>query len=162
MSHPRTADLDALLSALVAAQVEFIVVGGAAAVLHGAPVTTQDLDIVHRRTPKNVARLLDVLRDLAAVARPEPPGRRIRPTAEHLQINLSTSLGPLDAFCEIESGQGYEQLVGRTVRVSDGKRTLRVLDLPALIEAKSRTGRAKDRLVLPVLVALLDERSKRS
>jgi hypothetical protein len=40
------------------------VVGGAAAVLHGAPITTQDLDIVHRRTGENVQRLASLLAEL--------------------------------------------------------------------------------------------------
>ena len=68
-SHPNAADLSALLAMLCDAGVEFIVVGGAAAVLQGVPVTTQDLDIVHRRTPENVARLLDVLLQIDATMR---------------------------------------------------------------------------------------------
>jgi hypothetical protein len=44
--------------------VDFIIVGGAAAVLHGAPVTTADLDIVPEQSDANVARLLGLLRDL--------------------------------------------------------------------------------------------------
>jgi hypothetical protein len=47
-SHPKEADLPGLLEKLCEAGVEFIVVGGAAAVLQGAPITTADLDIVHR------------------------------------------------------------------------------------------------------------------
>jgi hypothetical protein len=47
--HPPTADLEALIRALVDAGIAFVVVGGAAAVIHGAPVTTQDLDIVPRQ-----------------------------------------------------------------------------------------------------------------
>jgi hypothetical protein len=39
-------------------RVEFIVIGGVCAVLHGAPVTTFDLDVVHSRTPENLNRLL--------------------------------------------------------------------------------------------------------
>ncbi len=42
-------------------EVEFVVVGMTAGILHGAPVTTIDLDVVHRRSPENVARLLRVL-----------------------------------------------------------------------------------------------------
>src|SRR5688572_15039866 len=49
VQRPATADLEALLRELVTAGVEFIVVGGAAAVIHGAPVTTQDLDVVPRQ-----------------------------------------------------------------------------------------------------------------
>jgi hypothetical protein len=61
VKRPTVADPEALLTELAADQVEFIVVGGTAAVLHGAPIATQDLDIVHRRTEENVARLMNVL-----------------------------------------------------------------------------------------------------
>lgn len=57
MPHPKEADIAELIRALVEARVEFIVVGGAAALIHGVPLTTEDLDIVHRRTPENVARV---------------------------------------------------------------------------------------------------------
>jgi hypothetical protein len=57
------------LKLLVAAEVEFIVVGMAAGILQGVPATTLDLDIVHRRTPQNVERLLSVLQVIHAVAR---------------------------------------------------------------------------------------------
>jgi hypothetical protein len=68
-SHPKAADLAALLAALCDSGVEFIIVGGVAAVLQGVPITTTDLDIVHRRTPENVARLLEVLLKLDATIR---------------------------------------------------------------------------------------------
>jgi hypothetical protein len=53
--------LESLLTTLASSDVEFIVVGPLAAVAQGAPATTHDLDIVHRRTPDNVAKLVDVL-----------------------------------------------------------------------------------------------------
>jgi hypothetical protein len=159
--HPNVVDPEALLLALTDAGVEFIVVGGTAAILHAAPITTQDLDIVHRRTPDNVQRLLDLLLRLDAVMRYDLANRNLRPTAEmlagHGQINLSTSLGPLDPLCELEPGQGYEELLPHTEILSDGQLTIRVLDLPTLISVKSRTGRIKDRAVLPILVATLQE-----
>jgi len=42
----------------------------------------------------------------------------------------------------------------------DQGRLLRVLDLPMLIAVKTRTGRSKDRLVLPILIATLQKRDK--
>ena len=54
-------ELRCLLETLATSDVELIVVGLLAAVAQGAPVTTHDLDIVHRRTPENIAKLLDVL-----------------------------------------------------------------------------------------------------
>jgi len=164
VQHPKVVDSEAFLAELTAAGVEFIIVGGAAALLHGAPITTQDLDIVHERSPENVARLLDVLLRLDAVFRYDLANRRLRPTAEllagHGQINLSTTLGPIDPLCELGEGQGYEQLLPHTVVMTDGDLTLRVLDLPTLIDVKSKTGRAKDRAVLPVLLATLEESTK--
>ncbi len=41
--------------------VEFVVVGMTAGIFHGAPLTTVDVDVVHRRNPENVSRLLRVL-----------------------------------------------------------------------------------------------------
>ena len=164
--HPSAADLPALLAKLCDAGVEFIIVGGAAAVIHGAPITTNDLDIVHQRTPENVARLLDVLLGLDATMRYDLANRRLRPTAEMLagkgQINLSTSLGPIDPLCELDEGQGYEELLSHSQSVIDEGRPLRVLDLPTLIAVKTKVGRPKDRMVLPILIATLEERDKAS
>jgi hypothetical protein len=109
-----------ILRVLVENEVEFIVVGMTAGILQGAPVTTLDLDVVHRRSPENVARRLRVLAGLDAVYRHDP--RKLRPQESHL-------LGP-----------GHQLLAGKTVRV---------LSLPALIEAKERAGRPKDLAVLP-------------
>ena len=54
----KTARFAEILRLLAVNDVEFIVVGMTAGVLQGVPVTTLDLDIVHRRSPDNVARLL--------------------------------------------------------------------------------------------------------
>lgn len=64
------------LTALTRHRVQFVVVGGVAAVLGGAPVSTFDLDIVHARTPDNVAALSAALLDLDA--RDRDPGGRVR------------------------------------------------------------------------------------
>jgi hypothetical protein len=156
LAHPTQADLDALIQALLGASIEFIVVGGAAAVLHGAPITTQDLDIVHRRTTENVQRLTQLLAELDATFR----GRNLRPSAELLagsgQLNLSTNLGPLDPLCVLHDGRGYEELLPHTTVLTDGSSMIRVLDLETLIDVKAATGRARDKLVLPILLALRD------
>jgi len=161
--HPKAADIPRLVEKLCDAGVEFIVVGGAAAVLHGAPITTNDLDIVHRRTPENVARLLEVLLQLDAIMRYDFAHRGLRPTAEMLagrgQINLSTSLGPIDPLCQLDEGRGYDELLRHSGPMfDDNDREFQVLDLPTLIEVKTKAGRPKDRVVLPILVATLQER----
>ena len=159
MSHPKQADIEALLTALVDGGVEFIVVGGVAAVLHGAPTTTQDLDIVHRRAADNVKRLLAVLQQLDARHR-DPAGRVLPPTEAELagtgQLNLSTRLGPVDPLCQLHDGRGYDDLLEHSELMTDDALTVRVLDLDTLIQVKAGTGRAKDRLIVPILLALRD------
>jgi len=117
-----TADVGKLLRRLSDAGVEFIVVGGAAAVLHGAPITTEDVDIVHRRTAANVARLKAVLDDLNAHVR-ELANRKL-PVSEAALAGeghtlLNTSLGPLDCLGTIVEGRGFEELLSHSQTVSD-------------------------------------------
>jgi len=153
-----------ILRLFAANDVEFVVVGMTAGILHGAPVTTIDLDVVHRRSPQNVARLLRVLGELDAVYRHDP--RQLRPEESHLsgpghQL-LVTRFGDLDCLGTIDEGRGYEELMPHTVEMRlSGGAAVRVLSLPALIEAKERAGRAKDLAALPVLRATLDERQRR-
>ena len=159
MPHPKTADLDALLRALVTAGVDMIVVGGAAAVIHGAPISTLDVDVVPDQAPPNLARLGTALAELEARFRPVLPGRDIAPTAEHLagtgQLQLTTREGPLDILCRLHDGRGYAELVDRSRVIEADDLRLRVIDLDALIEIKESTGRARDQLVVGILRDLM-------
>jgi hypothetical protein len=149
------------LRLLAAADVEFIVVGMTAGVLQGAPVTTLDLDVLHRRTPDNVARLVKALIALRAVYRGDP--RRLAPSESHLagpghQL-LETMNGDLDCLGSIGDGLSYEELLGSTVDIElSGGHRIHVLDLPTLIDLKKKAGRPKDLAALPHLEATLRER----
>jgi hypothetical protein len=50
-------DFEGLLRLLVGAEVDFLVVGGVAAIAHDSARLTQDLDIVYERSDANLARL---------------------------------------------------------------------------------------------------------
>lgn len=50
-----------LLEVLVNGGVEFVLIGGVAASVHGSARYTQDVDVVYNRTPDNIARLADAL-----------------------------------------------------------------------------------------------------
>ena len=153
-----------LLRGLTDAGVEFFVVGGAAALMLGAPIVTFDLDIVHRRTPDNVDRLLAWLLAQRAFHRLDLANRRLPPTREPLlgtgHLNLQLDLGKLDVLCELCAGEGYDELLPDTVLLELAAMRVRVLRLEKIIEAKSRAGRAKDKAVLPILLATLDEQRK--
>jgi hypothetical protein len=156
-AHPKVADVSAVIAALADASVEFIVIGGAAGLLHGSPLFTMDVDVVHRRTLANVARLLGLLQSLDAVFRLDHRG--LRAEASHLMgrgaILQSTALGPLDLLCELNDGRGYDDLLAHSVEIPVLARTVRVLDLATLIEVKTSAGREKDKLAVAHLLAIL-------
>jgi len=66
---PTGPDLCAILEGLIGTGVEFLLVGGLAAVIQGAPVATMGVDIVHKQSPKNIAKLLAFLKSIEAFHR---------------------------------------------------------------------------------------------
>jgi predicted nucleotidyltransferase len=161
---PKQSDYRTLLRELSEGGVEFIIVGALAAVMQGAPIVTFDLDIVSRRTPENVARLLRVLGRLEAVARGDP--RRLAPNESHLagpgHMLLETNAGDLDVLGTIENSTEFDDLIDDTVEIDLEGIRVRVLELSRVIRAKEFAGRAKDLAVLPVLRATLEQiRSRR-
>ena len=162
---PTAADISALLRVLTAHDVEFVIVGGVGAVIHGAPVSTFDLDIVPSRSAENVARLLTALNSLDARYR-DPSGRSIRPDAPRLSGQghslFMTVSGPLDVLGTIGSGLDYAALLPRSRAIDVGEGLIvHVLDLDALIEVKRQVGRPKDLASIPVLVRTLEERRRK-
>jgi hypothetical protein len=147
-------NLSAIIEGLVKADIKFIIVGGLAAVVQGAPVTTMDVDIVHNRSPENIVKLFAFLKSIGAVHRRlddkviEPTERDISGQGHAL---FSTRLGPLDVLAVIEEGKTYDDLLEHTVDVKFRGHTIKVLDLKMIIELKKASKDPKDKQRLPVL-----------
>lgn len=63
-----------IFACLVRHRVQFIVIGGLAAVLHGSPAATFDADICPARDPDNLGRLAAALREMdARIRTPDTP-----------------------------------------------------------------------------------------
>jgi len=159
-----TVDFEFILRTLLAYNVDFIVVGGVGAVLHGAPIYTLDLDIVHSRTPANIERLLGALEKLDAYYRLQPE-RRLRPNASHLQSPghqlLTTSAGYFDLLGTVGLSLTYEDLLGQSELIKIGEEChVRVINLETLIKLKEELGGEKDLLVLPILRRTLAEKRR--
>ena len=146
-------DFSGILKTLLDFRVDFIVVGGVAATLHGVPVATFDLDIVHSRTPENLERLERALNHLDARYRGDP--RNLRPDREVLASSghhlLMTRMGPLDVLGAIEMGANFDSLSPRSVVMEIEGNQFRVLTLETLIRLKEKSTHEKDLLRLPVL-----------
>ena len=162
MNKPKP-DFVAILQTLVAHRVDFLVVGGICGVLHGAPIATFDLDLVHSRHPDNIQRLMAALETLEAHYRTR---KDLKPDVSHLSSPghqlLLTCFGPLDILGEIGKGRGYDDLLRDSVEMDVGpETTIRLLSLEALIQTKQETARDKDNAVLAVLRRTFEEKSKR-
>lgn len=144
------ADLRALLLLLADRQIDFVVVGGIAAVLNGVPLATFDLDVVHCRSEDNVERIVALLELLDASSRLHPKRDALRPGSDALagpghQL-LRTSLGPLDLLGTVEGGLSYEDLLPLSEKIALEGRSIRVLTLPALADLKKNASHPKDQL----------------
>ena len=154
-------DFVSLIRLLAQHNIEFILVGGAAATAHGSARLTQDLDIVYRRTAENIARLAACLGAHHPYLRAAPPGLPFRLDTETIQrglnFTLTTDLGAHDLFGEIPGGGGYEELLPDAIELKLFGVACRCLGLRRLIEVKRAAGRPRDLEVVAELQALLDE-----
>lgn len=143
--------------------VRFVLIGGFAAVIHGSPYVTVDLDVVPARDAENLERLSAALRALhARVWTPEEPAgvpfeHDGRSLGEAAILNLVTDHGRLDIAFMPAGTRGYEDLIRDAVHLVILGVEVDVASLADVVRSKEAAGREKDRLVLPVLRRLLEE-----
>jgi hypothetical protein len=154
------ADFGAILERLASHEVDFIVIGGLAASLHGSAYVTQDVDICYGRSESSIERLCRSLTGLHPALRGAPEGLPFRfdpqTVKAGLSFTLSTDLGPLDLLGEVSPFGGFDLLKPHAVEMILVGHAVLVLSLPALIQTKRAAGRPKDLLVVPELEALLE------
>ena len=146
-----------ILRVLMDHGVRFVLVGGYAAVVHGAPYVTTDIDVVPERSEDNLSRLSRALDDLHArvwtSAEPEGVafGHDGRSLGESRVWNLVTDHGRLDVTFEPSGTTGYADLARDAIALTILGVPVDVASLADVIRSKEAAGRVKDRLVLPAL-----------
>ena len=155
-------DFSTLLRVLDDHDVAYILVGGAAATVHGSARLTLDVDVVYQRTPDNLARLVSALTPYAPGLRGAPTGLPFQWDVETLNrglnFTLTTTIGAIDLLGEIAGGGTYERLLPDTDEVTAFGVTCRCVTLERLIHLKRSAGRVKDLEAIAELEALRDER----
>lgn len=153
-------DPDEILRVLDRHGVEFVLIGGMAATLHGSDVVTLDLDVTPRSTTDNLARLAAALNDLDANLRVEGEagGVEFDPHAELLErtqvLNLVTRAGDLDVVVTPAGSSGYDDLRRDALEIAISGVPILVASLADVIRSKEAANREKDRAVLPALKRL--------
>src|SRR5438093_6555007 len=157
-------DLRSLLRALAEHRVEFIIVGGVAATLHGSARVTRDLDVVYDRSAHNLRRLVAALRGHHPYLRGAPRGLPFlwdeATLRRGLNFTLETDLGNLDLLGEITGGGDYDDLRPRSIEIEAFGLRLRCLDLDTLIRVKQAAGRPRDLEAIAELRVIREEREK--
>ncbi len=161
---PESFQPDALLRILAERDVHYVLIGGLAATLHGSPHLTQDVDITPERTPTNLAKLSDALRDMNAQVRaagleePLPFSHDAASLGGVGVWNLATPYGDFDISFVPTGTEGYPDLCRDAVRVRIADVDVVVASLSDIIRSKQAADRPKDRLTLPTLREILARR----
>jgi hypothetical protein len=152
--------IDIAVQTLADAGVEFVLIGGWAAILNGSVRTTRDLDICYARTPENHRRLAAALSPFLHRPRDFPMGVPFiwdATTLSHGTVfTLTTTLGSIDLLAEVDGLGSYQQVKASAKLVDAFDRSVWTLDLRGLIDSKRAAGRPKDLQALPELESLLE------
>src|SRR5258708_10246303 len=151
-------NFEAALGALETAGVKFVIVGAYAAVVQGAGLATQDLDLCYERSPKNLKALASVLNDMHARLRGAPEGLPFlldeRTLAQGMNFTFETDFGDLDLLGELSGVGQYADLTRDAVILEIAGRSYQAASLDAIIRSKRAAGRPKDLNALPELEAI--------
>ncbi len=156
--------LSQILERLNREQVEYVLVGGLAAVVYGVPLVTRDVDICIPFTEQNLVRLEKALADLNPFHR-QTPQRLPFSVAEDFprglkNMYLHTDLGVLDCLGEIKGVGSYEEVRRQSVIADLPIGPCRILNLAALIESKQALDRMQDKLALVHLREIQKRKTK--
>lgn len=156
--------LEETIRILYDADVEFVVIGGAAMGLQGSAHLTKDIDFCYARTTKNMERLAKALEPFNPVLRGAPPDLPFRFDAKTigsgLNFTLTTDLGDLDFLGEVSGLGSFQEVLAASDLRNVGGVDCRVLSLEGLIKSKIAAGRPRDLYVLPELRALNEVKKK--
>ncbi|MBI4367291.1 MAG: hypothetical protein HY543_10770 [Deltaproteobacteria bacterium] len=155
-------NLAELVKRLIDHKVQFVLVGGFAATIHGSACVTQDVDICIPFTEANCRRLLSALQGLHPLHRENKRPIATNPSrlAGLKNLYLLTDDGPLDVLGMVSELGMYTELLSHTVEISLFDRVCRVLDIDGLIRSKRTLARPKDKEAILQLRAI-KERLKR-
>ncbi len=163
----RRFDPKSILRVLQQYEVEFVVVGMVAAIAHGSPLATRELDVTPSPAPENYERLASALIELDAKLRmPDGTALELPIDARYLAGDtawtLLTRFGVLDLVYRPAGTRGFEDLRRQAVALDLGiGKPVLVASLIDVVRTKEASNRPKDEAVLPALRQTLEEIRKR-
>ncbi len=161
---PAAPDLGALLRPLVAAGVDFVVIGGMAGVAHGSSYPSFDLDVAYSRERANLERLVEVLRGLDVTLRGAPADLPfqldVRTLENGANFTFSTRHGDFDVLADVAGIKSFAELRRGAELKSIAGVEVPVASIDHLIAMKRASNRPKDRNMLEEYIVIADEQRR--
>jgi predicted nucleotidyltransferase len=138
-----------LLERLVAAEIDFVLVGGLAVNAWGYLRGTRDVDVVPDPSPENLARLGSLLEELGGKV--EVGGRKLERGAISTFLRagdrtlVATELGNVDVLQGLPQVPSFAALAGEANEVELGGIAVRVCSFEHLLAMKRASERPRDR-----------------
>ena len=156
------AQFEGLIRRLAKHEVEFVVVGGYAAMIHGSSLLTQDIDICCRMSSENIFKIRDAVQDLHPMHGKLIQKQQTLNLEENFVRNLKnlyikTDWGELDCLGEIKGVGNYDQVLSKSEEMDLDGVQCRILSLEFLIQAKKAMGRPKDEHVVLELESIREK-----
>jgi hypothetical protein len=158
-------DIEAILRTLDRHGVDYILIGGLAARLHGSPLLTDDVDITPSAEQENLRRLIAALRELGAELRVAGMESGLPFDFDESSFHATTAMtlttrdGPLDLCFRPEGTGGYPDLAEDAETYEVFGLTIKVASLDDVIRSKQAAGRDVDLQALPTLHALRERKA---
>jgi hypothetical protein len=156
-------NLAELTGRLIEAQVEFVLVGGFAALAHGAMRSTRDVDICCRFSEANLMRIQKAFADLRPVHFPRTDLLlQLTPEqcAQLKNLYLKTDLGRVDCLGEVLGIGNFDEVAKHSIELELPAGKCRVLDIDALIRAKEAMNREHDQITVKELKEIKKRRQQ--
>lgn len=152
-----------LVELLLENEVEFVLIGGFAAILHGSSMMTEDLDVCIPFHIENCKKLLEALKNIHPMPRPKkfPLNETAQTLSKCKNLYLDTDLGPIDFLGSVADLGPFESLQPHVMEIDLYGHKVKILKIESLIASKKALGRPKDRQVIFQLMAIQDKLSKK-
>jgi len=147
--------LNKIAKAFADCRLEAVMVGNAAAALHGAPVTTLDIDFMFHKTPVTLRKLKSVADSLDAVI-----FKPYYPVSDLYRLGDITAGLQLDFMSRLHGVRSYASLRSRAQRIEFGTSSIYVASLSDVIKSKKAANREQDRAVIGLLEKVLHEQEE--
>ena len=164
MKIPPPLDAGPVLQALVAAGVDFVIIGGIAGTLHGSSYPTYDLDVAYSRDPANLKRLSGVLAALDVKLNNAPEDLPFmadeRTLSNGANFTFDTPFGRFDILGRVPGVSAYEDLRRDSEEATIEGQPVRIASIDHLIAMKRAANRTKDKLMVEEYLVIADEQER--